>query len=462
MRERPSAVSDLHRNKFGDEGVFTPLHIGLDDIDATIGGCTTHLAHGLVKKILKEFREASFIDYPNLVRLNPSIPFKTRGNGAVAIRLLVEVDVLGELIAAVTDIVRDYLRSLKFRPTTDPGLIFLKGDPDEGFKKFYFKALTDYVPLDLAEAFIRRRSDVLEAPLGVRRGLVGAIAAVGWPEGVDCTYELLAYRVKRACGPRCIDDSSVKEMDKLMRSETFLNYDYLEGKELISPHGPDPVLLGIRGESPEAVLTAYRLVRVCEPVAGYMIFRTNQATDSHHVRREAGRFHPFQTGCVEGVVTHLPETLEGGAVIVKLRGSSSEVRAVTYRESGLNGITQMLREGDEVMVCGVMRYWDDLGPVLNVEKLVLRRVVRYVLMNPRCPKCGARMKSAGKGKGWKCPKCGYRDMGLVKEAVPLSRSLREALYLPRESAFRHLMKPLSRYGREKVCRRVEPGGVWVK
>ena len=31
------------------------------------------------------------IDLPNLIRLNPDVPFKTRGNGAVAIRFDFEV-----------------------------------------------------------------------------------------------------------------------------------------------------------------------------------------------------------------------------------------------------------------------------------------------------------------------------------------------------------------------------------
>ncbi|MCD6323729.1 MAG: hypothetical protein J7L55_01300, partial [Desulfurococcales archaeon] len=195
MRERRSAVSNAAPREGRVEGVFTSLHVGLDDIDATIGGCTTHLAYLIVKHILREFPDTSFIDYPNLVRLNPSIPFKTRGNGAVALRVLVRESVIDRLISEIAGIVQEYVESLRFRPTTDPGLVFLEGGVDDDFRRFYFKALTDYVPVDLVKDFLRMYGDSLKAPLGIRKGLVGAIAAVGWPEGVDCTYELLAYRV---------------------------------------------------------------------------------------------------------------------------------------------------------------------------------------------------------------------------------------------------------------------------
>ena len=45
--------------------------------------CTTYL----LTEIIREFSELDIIRYPRLVRLNPMIPWKTRGNGALAIRL---------------------------------------------------------------------------------------------------------------------------------------------------------------------------------------------------------------------------------------------------------------------------------------------------------------------------------------------------------------------------------------
>ncbi|MGN6624667.1 MAG: DNA-binding protein, partial [Candidatus Nitrosocosmicus sp.] len=62
------------------------LHIGFDDTDSTLGRCTTHLAYTIVDILIKKFK-VSFVDFPLLIRLNPNIPIKTRGNGAVCLRI---------------------------------------------------------------------------------------------------------------------------------------------------------------------------------------------------------------------------------------------------------------------------------------------------------------------------------------------------------------------------------------
>ena len=60
------------------------LWIGVDDTDSLQGMCTTFLATEIVRDLT---RDHDLIGYPRLVRLNPSIPWKTRGNGAVCIRV---------------------------------------------------------------------------------------------------------------------------------------------------------------------------------------------------------------------------------------------------------------------------------------------------------------------------------------------------------------------------------------
>ena len=56
------------------------LHIGIDDTDSVDGGCTTWVA----TEIIRELSDFDLIGAPRLVRLNPNVPWKTRGNGAVA------------------------------------------------------------------------------------------------------------------------------------------------------------------------------------------------------------------------------------------------------------------------------------------------------------------------------------------------------------------------------------------
>src|SRR5947199_285373 len=59
------------------------LWIGVDDTDSLQGMCTTFLATEIVRDLTEDF---DLIGYPRLVRLNPNIPWKTRGNGAVCMR----------------------------------------------------------------------------------------------------------------------------------------------------------------------------------------------------------------------------------------------------------------------------------------------------------------------------------------------------------------------------------------
>ena len=63
----------------------TILHIGIDDTDSPKGMCTTFLSYKIVKFLEKQ--EIQFMDFPSLIRFNPNIPWKTRGNGAVRLTI---------------------------------------------------------------------------------------------------------------------------------------------------------------------------------------------------------------------------------------------------------------------------------------------------------------------------------------------------------------------------------------
>src|SRR6267378_7936099 len=76
----------------GATGIFPPLDlgglpmvlwVGVDDTDSLQGMCTTFLAAEIVHELTKDY---DLIGFPRLVRLNPNIPWKTRGNGAICLR----------------------------------------------------------------------------------------------------------------------------------------------------------------------------------------------------------------------------------------------------------------------------------------------------------------------------------------------------------------------------------------
>ena len=63
----------------------TVLNVGFDDTDSPKGMCTTFLAYKIVNLLQKQKTE--FLDFPRLIRFNPNIPWKTRGNGAVSFKI---------------------------------------------------------------------------------------------------------------------------------------------------------------------------------------------------------------------------------------------------------------------------------------------------------------------------------------------------------------------------------------
>ncbi|MDH5787785.1 MAG: hypothetical protein OEZ40_05785, partial [Candidatus Bathyarchaeota archaeon] len=96
------------------------MHIGLDDTDSTRKGCTTYVAALLVEKLLT--LGAEFVDYPNLVRLNPNVPWKTRGNGALCLRIRYEGKFQNEIKETVVNTVEE-CSDLECE-NTDPGIVF--------------------------------------------------------------------------------------------------------------------------------------------------------------------------------------------------------------------------------------------------------------------------------------------------------------------------------------------------
>lgn len=429
------------------------IHIGVDDVDSIHGGCTTHFAAKLAFELKK--RGFSFIDYLNLVRLNPAVPFKTRGNGAVALRLAVESEseyyVVWEL---AKHMLNEYISELK-DPKHQPVIAVFRGSVGERVQKLAVKAMSDIVTLDLALKAVEKEGVEFYSPKSELRGLIGALAAIGYTmQNTDYTFELIAYRVREYWGkPRLVDAESVIRVDKVFKDKLLLNYDYESNRVLITPRGPDPVLLGLRGEEPGVLIEAFKLLVIHEPVEYIAIYRTNQHTDSHLKRLNSiCDAHPYMCVSVVGVVKTKPERLRGGHVFFELCDSACCITVAAYEPTkSFRDVVEKLEPGDLIEACGCIRPpGPGHGPTLNLEKLrviELARVFRYE--NPRCPVCGARMESAGRDKGYRCKKCSFRDPNARKVAVPVRREIKPGWYQPPYSAFKHLMKPIERFGREK-------------
>jgi len=426
------------------------MHIGLDDTDSPRKGCTTYVAALLVEKLQR--LGAEFIDYPNLVRLNPNVPWKTRGNGALCLRMKYiesDEDEIKETVIGTVEEHADFDYE-----GTDPGVVLFEGTkiPNE-VKTFSKNAVTGIVNLDDALKLLKRFK--AEA-VGFKkcRGIIGALAAVGETFEGDYTFEILAYRVPENYGlKRRVDESSIVEMDKATAPYTFNNVDEEKERVLITPRGPDPILLGIRGETPEIVKKAYEMVKPLEPVERWVVFRTNQGTDAHLKRvKQLSQIKPYNPVIARGTVVENPKIIPRRHVIFSIKDESAQVDCAAYEPTGvLRKATRKLIVGDHVEVYGGVRAPSQSYPLtINLEKIrVLTLAPRIVYYNPVCPKCGKRLKSMGRNKGFRCEKCGSRYADLGKIEVKMEREIKKSLYMTSTRSQRHLTKPFRRYGLEK-------------
>ncbi len=427
------------------------LHIGLDDTDSTKGGCTTYLTAVLIEK-LSQFN-VEYLDYPLLVRLNPNVPWKTRGNGALCLRISYDAKFQEEIKDTATTLWEEH--SAIDQKGTDPGLVFFEGSniPPE-LTVFSKKTETTVVTLKEAMALIKKFGAEAEG-YNSCRGVIGALAAVGETLDCDYTYELIAYRTPENLGTkRRVDAASIFEMDRQTQPYTFNNVDVEKGRVIITPRGPDPILFGIRGETPETVKKAFSIVKPLEPVERWVIFRSNQGTDAHLRSIEnLGKAEPYQSVVAKGTVSQNPRIVPLRHVIFSIKDAYGEIDCAAYEPTGeLRKIAQELAVGDKVEVCGAVHKATAKRPLtINLEKIrVLSLVQKTQSENPLCPNCGKRLKSMGKNQGYRCERCGGKYAELKKKESFVPRLLEAGLYVTSTRSQRHLTKPLRRYGQEKA------------
>ena len=426
---------------------MTAVHLGMDDIDSPRGGCTTHFASLLVEELTE--LGVSWLDYPNLIRLNPNIPYRTRGNGAIALRFEIEAADMDQILPKSNLLLKKYLK--EDYPNTNPGMVIATGDVPVDLLGFSKLTLWRTVPVALARRLVARLALPYIA-IGNGRGLIGALSAIGNPLLQDHTYEYIAYRsFEQTSRARGVDVDSVFKMNQEFGDRLFSNIDASTQKILIEPHGPDPVIYGIRGETPRDVIAAADLIQSSQDKERWMVFRTNQGTGAHLVYKvRLSDIRPYMAAVVEGEVTTKSKIIEGGHVIFKITDGPTNAECAVYEPTGdFREIAAMLAEGDKVSLdVGVRPASRMHGLTLNVEGLrILQLAEQANLVNPICPHCLKRMKSAGKEKGFKCVKCGFKDPQAKKTEIPVERQLKAGRYLPPPRAQRHLTRPKDRMDR---------------
>ena len=420
--------------------------IGIDDTDSNEGMCTTYLG----ALLLDELQAYGTVEsLPLLVRLNPTIPYKTRGNAAVALKL--KTDFPEKVIAHVLSRIEELARIECEK--TNPGAVFILEKDYENLKpvlgNFLKVAVRDVIEIRKAKSLISKFG-IFSKGFKNGRGLIGALAACGAmlnPEEWDHTFEHLAYRQKEKWGTsREVEKESFFEADRETYPETWDTVDITNRLVVCVPHSADPVLFGIRGENPEIVTRAAGMIRG-EPVERFAVYRTNQGTDTHLLSAtnitEIRDMHSYK---LEGTVSAVPKTICGGHVFFPIRDErGDEVDCAAFEPTkNFRELVRKLMPGDRVILSGSVT-----SGTLNIEKIEIKKLAPlYIEENPKCPDCKKHMKSAGQGQGFRCRKCGTQASSKIRYEA--ERDLESGLYEVPPCARRHLAKPLVREKRYDI------------
>jgi len=411
------------------------IWVGIDDTDSPEGMCTTYLAVLVIEELEK--KGIRTVGFPRLIRLNPTIPFKTRGNGAVS--FLVESESYDLVIGVVEKTVEKY--AMLENERTEPGAVFVNPDDNklmETLLNFSEKATKDIVMIDEADRIISQYN-IPHLKFKSGRGLIGALASVGINLN-DFTIEKIAYRRPEIFGTeREYDEDSFFEADKETYPGTWDTVDWHNKVVVCVPNSPDPVLFGIRGDSLEAIDKAFSIVKT-EPVDRMMTFITNQGTDMHLIHEsEVNELKNYHSYILRGEVVKKPFIHEGGHVFFFIKTKFGVVKCAAFEPTKqFRSVIMKLVEDDYVEVYGSMK-----KDTINLEKInIIRLVELTVEENPICPSCGKRMDSAGKNQGFRCKKC--KTKSNEKIVRKLDRDVEEGFYEVPPCARRHISKPLVR------------------
>jgi tRNA(Ile2)-agmatinylcytidine synthase len=409
--------------------------LGVDDTDSRERGmCTTYVA----ARIAEALQSAGHgVERTLLVRLNPAVEHKTRGNAALAIHTDAPPEVARErareeLALAETD-----------DPRTNPGAVVAGRDPDavpDEVVAFARDAVREHHAIADARSLAEHHGFETLAQ-GNGRGLIGALAAIGaWRAFGDWTHEHIAYRERDRWGThREVDHESVFVAAEDAYPAAWDTVDRVEGQAVCVPHTPCPILYGIRGDDPATVRRVADRIE-SEPVADSHLFVTNQGTDAHLRDGSLASVRDDRAYRVDGRVVEAPETRAGGHVFLTVADGDDRLQCAAFEPTKrFRDRVRALRVGDEITACGEVS--DD---TLKLEKFAVRELDTTQRVTPDCPDCGRSMSSAGRDQGYRCRDCGTNADGKVTQQI--ERDLEPGWYEVPPCARRHIAKPLVRGG----------------
>ena len=405
--------------------------IGIDDTDsATEGMCTTFIGAVIGRSIANiGYR----VNETLLVRLNPSVEFKTRGNAAVAIHTTMPAR---KALTLAKKIVFSY--SKESDEKTNPGVVVSPKDKiSTEVSQFARETVTELKTISNAKKLISEYN-FYSGWRGNGRGRIGSLAAIGALEAFNnWTYETLAYRENSNIKTkRDIDYDSVFEASDMFYPLTWDTIDTRTDYAVCVPQTPCPVLYGIRGKSPTATKETATFIE-SEPVNFSHTYKTNQGTDAHIQQADnTNELTENQSFAVTGTVKETANIIEGGHVFVPISDGYNTIDIGAFSQTNqFRDQLKKLRVGDIITAVG-----EYSNETIKLEKLRINKLKTYCKENPVCQSCDKKMESAGSNSGYRCKTCSNTHPTKVKKFI--NRNIQHGWYESPPNARRHLSKPL--------------------
>jgi tRNA(Ile2)-agmatinylcytidine synthase len=422
------------------------MYVAIDDTDSQDRMCTTYLIYEII------FRgKYDIIGDPQLVRLNPNIGYKTRGNGALNINLgrgtgkksiIGKKD--GEYIYAYEKILEepdreglmDYISSIvedfyvKDSKNTNPGIVVSENRLNPGL---YARALQEDIDIEFIENYLNERAMYKKIKTG--HGIIGSSASLGWP-GTKYTYELLDYRYPHYENLSHEEKMDISAIADVYRS-TFNNIDLENKYPAMFPKPKTPVILGIRGIDKSDLIGIYNKIQEKHQIddQGYVIYKTNQGTDDHIIS-EPDYLSNMGSYSITGIISGNPYTIKGGHSFVRIKYKNMEFELAAFEPTKeFRKILKELIPGDIVTAFGSY-----INGTLKLEKIkLIKKAILYKKEPPICPLCHVKTKSKGK-MDYRCQVCRkrYKNPAFIE----IDRNIEERFYEVPVIARRHISMPI--------------------
>lgn len=422
------------------------MHVAIDDTDSMNEMCTTYIISEIMSK-----KKYDIIGNPELVRLNPNIPYKTRGNGALNINLgkgcgkkniigkinneyiysyekLIEEPDESDLMDFVYGIVNDYY--VKTDIKTNPGIVISKNRFNENL---YYKALEEDISIDFIENYLKDKAIYKKIKTG--HGIIGSAASLAWNKK-RITYELLDYKYPHYDN---IDKNIKMKISEIPEKydTTFNNIDINNNYPAIFPKPKTPVILGIRGINYNDLIKIYNEIKNNYNLndSRYVIYKTNQGTDDHIIK-DPEFLSDLSSYAITGVISSRPFSIQGGHRFIYMEYKNMNIKLAAFEPTKeFRKIIDLLLPGDIVRA-----YGSYINDTLKLEKLMVISVARlYQKDPPVCPVCHVKTKSKG-NMDYRCPVCKRRYKN--PDIYEINRNIKPGYYEVPVIARRHLSMPV--------------------